>query len=99
MTEELQRYPVRKAELAHRTLGDEAVVVEFQNSYFFSLNPVGTFIWNHCDGQHSIRQIAAAIAKEYDVSLDEAARDCQDFVESLAEQGLLEINTGGITGS
>jgi len=71
-------------------LSDEAIVVNFQNSFFYNLNPVGTFIWGRCDGQHTLRQIAADLSEEYDVSREEAARDCQEFIDSLVEQGLLQ---------
>lgn len=64
--------------------------MNFQSSYFYSLNPVGTFIWERCDGNNTVVQIAEALASEYEVTLEEAARDCQEFIESLVEQGLLE---------
>jgi hypothetical protein len=75
---------------AYRVLSDEAIVVNFRNSFFYNLNPVGTFIWERCDGQHTLRQIAADLSEEYDVSPEEAARDCQEFIDSLVEQGLLQ---------
>ncbi|MGD0972291.1 MAG: PqqD family protein [Desulfobaccales bacterium] len=81
---------IKTKDTAHRVLSDEAIVVNFQNSFFYNLNPVGTFIWGRCDGQHTLRQIAADLSEEYDVSREEAARDCQEFIDSLVEQGLLQ---------
>ncbi|HEY9072820.1 MAG TPA: PqqD family protein [Desulfobaccales bacterium] len=68
----------------------EAIVVNFQNSFFYNLNPVGTFIWERCDGEHTLKQIAAELSEEYEVSPDEAAKDCREFIDSLVEQGLLQ---------
>ena len=86
----MEKFPLKTKDTAHRVLSDEAIVVNFRNSFFYNLNPVGTFIWERCDGQHTPAQIAAALAEEYDVLPEEAARDCQEFIDSLVEQGLLQ---------
>ena len=84
------KYPVKSQPTASRILGGEALAVNFRSSFFYNLNPVGTFIWERCDGQHTLAQIAAAMAEEYDVLPEEAERDCQEFIDSLVEQGLLQ---------
>jgi hypothetical protein len=90
----MQAYPIKTKDTAHRVLSDEAIVVNFKNSFFYSLNPVGTFIWERCDGRHSLAQIAQELAAEYDVTPEEAARDCREFIDSLVEQGLLHLGDG-----
>ena len=87
-------YPLKSKDTAHRTLGEEAVVVNLQSSFFYHLNPVGTFIWEHCDGEHSVAQIAAALTAEYQVSPEEAAQDCQQFIGELVTEGLLQWGSG-----
>jgi methyltransferase-like protein len=90
----MQAYPIKTKDTAHRVLSDEAIVVNFKNSFFYSLNPVGTFIWERCDGRHSLAQIAQEVAEEYEVAPEEAARDCREFIDSLVEQGLLHLGDG-----
>ena len=85
----MKKIPVKTKDTAHRVLGGEAVVVNFQSSFFYNLNPVGTFIWERCDGSRDLEQLSQAMAAEFEVSPDEAARDCREFVESLVDQGLL----------
>jgi hypothetical protein len=85
----MKKFPIKTKDTAHRVLGDEAVVVNFQNSFFYNFNLVGTFIWERCDGQHSLEQVTAMVMDEYDVTPREAARDCREFIESLIEEGLL----------
>lgn len=63
----MERFPVKTKDTAHRVLVDEAIVVNFRSSFFYNFNPVGTFIWDRCDGQHTLAQIAAAVAEEYEV--------------------------------
>lgn len=86
----MKKLAIKTKDTAHRVLSDEALVVNFRNSFFYNLNPVGTFIWDRCDGHHTIDQIAAEITEEYEVSPEDAARDCLEFIESLIEQGLLQ---------
>jgi hypothetical protein len=90
MSQELNRYPTKSKDTAHRIMGGEAIAVNFHSSYFYSLNEVGTFIWERCDGRHSVADIAAALAEEYEVDPAEAARDCQQFIGELVAEGLLE---------
>ena len=90
MKKDMERFPVKTKDTAHRVLADEAMVVNFQNSFFYNLNPEGTFIWERCDGQHTLEQIAGELAEEYEVSPEEAVRDCREFIDSLVEQGLLQ---------
>jgi hypothetical protein len=90
----MERFPVKTKDTAHRKLEDEALVVHFRSSFFYNFNPVAARIWECCDGQHSVPQIAAELAEEYDVTLEEATRDCQEFIEGLAAEGLLEWREG-----
>lgn len=85
----MERYPVRSSDTAHRLLVDEAIVVNFKTSFFYNLNPVGTFIWERCDGRHRLGEIVRALTEEYEVGEDEARRDCLEFIEGLVEQGVL----------
>jgi hypothetical protein len=89
----MQRYPARAEATAHRTVGDEALIVNFTDSFFYNLSPVGAFIWERCDGQHSIAQIAAAMVQEFAVEPEVAVRDCEQFVQELVQEGILIWNT------
>jgi hypothetical protein len=89
MSHEIDRYPVKNQDIAHRVLGDEAMVANLSQSSFYNLNPAGTFIWKHCDGHHTLGQIGAALATEYDLEGDTAIQDCRQFIEELVEEGLL----------
>lgn len=91
----MEKIPVKTKDIAHRVVGDEVIVVNFPNSNFYNLNPVGTFIWERCDGKHSLEQIAGELIEEYDISPEEAAKDCQEFIGALVECGLLQWSDRG----
>ncbi len=94
MTQNMPQYPVRRDSTAHRVVGDEAIIVNFQDSFFYNLSPVGTFIWERCDGEHSMAQIINEVVKEYDVEAEEASRDCEQFLQELVQEGILEWHPG-----
>jgi hypothetical protein len=90
----MERIPVKSQDTAHRKLADEAIVVNFTSSFFYNFNLVGTHVWERCDGQHTVAQIAGELAEEFEVNLEEATRDCQEFIDSLVTEGLLEWQEG-----
>jgi hypothetical protein len=53
------------------------------------LSPVGTFIWERCDGRHSVTQIAQELTEEYEVEPEVAIRDCEQFLQELVQEGIL----------
>jgi hypothetical protein len=54
----------------------------------YTLNDVASFIWERIDGRQSAHAIAAAVSVEYDVPLDEAARDVDELLNALIAAGL-----------
>ncbi len=90
----MERYPFKTPDTAHRMLADEALVVNFKSSFFYNFNPVGAFIWERCDGRRTVAQIAGELAEEYDVTVEAATRDCQEFIDGLVAENLLEWQEG-----
>ena len=78
-----------------RTVGEGTVLVPtgervVDMNGMIVLNDTGKFIWERLDGSHSPQDIAKALAEEYDVSLDDAASDVNDFLNELQNLGILE---------
>ena len=90
MKEDVERIPRKTKDTAHRVLADKAIVVNFKSSFFYNINSVGTFIYDRCDGHHTLAQIAAALAAEYEVTPEVAAADCREYIDGLVSEGLLE---------
>ena len=55
----------------------------------FTLNPVGSRIWELLEGPVAPSQLVSAIAGEFDVSPADAARDVAEFLDSLRTAGLI----------
>jgi Coenzyme PQQ synthesis protein D (PqqD) len=87
------KYIARSSAIAARLVGGEMMIMSAADSTFFTLNEVGTAIWQAADGQTPLAQIVVAkICAEFEVSLSEAQRDTEQFVTELARHGILRIS-------
>jgi len=57
----------------------------------YTMNEVASFIWERIDGQ-SVQAIAAAVSAEYDVGLEEAARDVDELLNAFIAIGLAVVS-------
>jgi Coenzyme PQQ synthesis protein D (PqqD) len=52
-------------------VGDETIVFDEERKEAHSLNRMASIVWQHCDGAHSLSQIAAVLTKELRVEANE----------------------------
>lgn len=72
-----------------RVLDDNAVLVSPQGGQVTILNGVGTKIWSLIDGQNSVKDIARHLVDQYDVSIQQAQQDVEQFLTKLDSRGLI----------
>ena len=85
----VEHYIARSSGLADRALGG-AVVVMSANSSLFTLNEVGSAIWNAADGRTPLSQIVEQVScQQFEVSPRQARADVQEFVKQLVDHGIL----------
>lgn len=58
----------------------------------YTLNDVGSFIWDLLDGRRSAHAIAEAVSSEYDVTLDRALQDVDELLSELESKGLVVVS-------
>ena len=88
---DLHKFPAPHSQVAARVVDGEAVVILADSGNVNVLNPVGTRIWELADGSRSVRQIADAIAAEYEVTPEGALQDVTEFVQKLVEVHALTL--------
>ena len=70
---------------------DGAVILDINRDQFFSMNPVGTYIWARLlDGQ-GIDQVAKALAEETGTDIALVTADVNDFVADLKNKQLFHF--------
>ena len=79
----------RSPQTAWRLIEGEAVILAMDTKVFRGLNAVGSRVWELIDGRRSVEDLAAAIAREFEVTPDVAARDVSAFVGELLAKGLV----------
>lgn len=83
--------PARSEKVAHRVVDGAAYLVDAETTKLYALNPVATDVWDLCDGQHSVADIARCIEDRYDVGADRATADVKKFITDFVDLGLLSL--------
>jgi PqqD family protein of HPr-rel-A system len=73
-------------------MADALVVFDPETNVVHRLNATAQLIWESCDGERSVTDIAAGLTARYDVAPDAAERD---VARVLAELEALELITRG----
>lgn len=80
----------KSADIDHRTIGGEAFVITTADSQIHSFNPVGTFVFDRCDGKTSVDALVRAVTLEFEVDEPTARRDVEQFCRVLEARGMLK---------
>ncbi|MCU0488124.1 MAG: PqqD family protein [Anaerolineales bacterium] len=80
-----------------RIVDQEAVLVLTNQAQIKVTNQTGAYIWSKVDGRLTVRQIAAILSQEFEVSPAQAEQDTLDFIQDLIDRGVLSavIEPGG----
>lgn len=94
MTAESKKYKVSN-DIVTREIEDEIIIVPLVSGIgsmdddLYSLNTTGKKIWKYFDGKHSIQDISAKLADEYDAP-EELIRDqIQELIAVLLKKGMI----------
>jgi len=86
-------YIAHSKEIAARELDGEMVIMSARDSKLFSLNELGTIIWQAADGETALQEIVERkICPDFDVEPEEALKDAESFVRELAAHGILILS-------
>jgi len=66
------------------------VLLHVRKGVFFRANVVGARIWENLADESPIKRIVSRIAEEFDAPCDVVAKDVDEFIASLVDQGFLE---------
>jgi Coenzyme PQQ synthesis protein D (PqqD) len=87
------KYIARSSAIAARLLGGEMMIMSTADSTFFTLNEVGTAIWQAADGCTPLSKIISGkVCAEFDVEQTEAQEDAEEFVDQLSKHGILLVS-------
>jgi len=70
---------------------DGAVILDIKRDQFFSMNPVGSYIWERLLKGEDLEQIAKALAAETGTEISVVVADVNDFVADLKSKQLFHF--------
>jgi len=56
-----------------------------------SLDKIGTFVWERCDGKHTVEQIVKGLQDEYKMMRQEAEISLTTFLQQLSKRGFIGV--------
>ena len=77
------------AHVAWRRVDEEAVILDLDSSDYYSLNGVGSVIWERLGKGDTAEQIQGAVCGEFDVLPDKALKGIKALVKELTGAKLL----------
>jgi hypothetical protein len=90
--------PVRTLSVAWQTIDGETVLLRTKektnDKELLGLNDVGRRVWEMADGANSIDAMVAAVAADYEVSVETARADVLRFIDELVSLGALQLERG-----
>ena len=85
----LQSYPVRKEQVIAQKASNDFLLFNMHDGNYYSLNEVGSRIWELCDGDHSVAQLLETLKAEYDAPVESLAQDVLELLEELKSGKLI----------
>src|SRR4030088_1085369 len=90
MSESLSHSPIHVAKGVRETVNqDGAVLLDIEQGLCFSLNPVGTRIWQMIKDGRSVDEILDALEQEFRLPRTQLLADVSDFVKQLENKRLV----------
>jgi len=68
----------------------ETVLLDLSTGRYYTLNRLGSVIWDHCNGHHTISDIHGVLCDRLDVAPERALDDLVSLVNQLTQEGLLQ---------
>ena len=72
------------------TMDGETVLLDLSTGRYYTLNRLGSVIWEHCTGQRTMADIHRAICERFEVAPEQALDDLVALANELIQEGLLQ---------
>jgi hypothetical protein len=72
-------------------VGDETILLDTRGGLYFSLDPVGTRMWNLIREHGSLRVVHETMLSEYDVTPERLETDILALAEKMIAKGLASL--------
>ena len=81
----------RNEDVVFAALGDEGLTLNIQTGMYHYLSDVGTRIWELLETPSSVAALSAGLVEEFEVDADTCHAAVVDFIEKLADRGMVDV--------
>ena len=81
--------PKRGEQVIAQKASNDVLLFNIEDGNYYSLNEIGSRIWELCDGSHSVSQLVATLASEYDAPQEAIESDVAELLETLQNGKLI----------
>lgn len=85
-----QNRPKRRDGVLAKEAQGRTVLLRLEDGYYYSVDDVGSRVWELCDGERTLDQVVSVICEEFDAPEETVRTDVLQFVDELEQEGLLE---------
>jgi hypothetical protein len=85
-----QVIPRQNPDVQVTSMDGETVLLDSSTGRYYTLNRLGSVIWELCTGHHTISDIHAIVSDRFDVASERALDDLVALVNELIQEGLLQ---------
>ncbi len=82
-------FPKHGEQVIAQKASNDLLLFNMDDGNYYSLDEIGSRIWELCDGNHSVSQVVAALAAEYDASDELLDKDVAELLENLHSMKLI----------
>jgi pyrroloquinoline quinone biosynthesis protein D len=79
----------RRDNVLTQETSDGLVLLDPDGGEYFSLNEVGSRVWELCDGTRTVGDVVGVLAEEFDAPGETIRDDVLELLEELAAEGLV----------
>lgn len=79
------------SQVIDRIVDGETLLIHLQSGEYFSLNPIGTRIWQLISNERTLDDIAHVLVQEYDVTLEQVQADVTALAADLIRERLAVV--------
>lgn len=94
MTEMNKRLQPNSREVAAKVMDGEAIFINLSTGVYYSMEEVGTVIWEMIEAGMTLDEVAATVTRRYEVNKEKAQTDIERLVSSLVEEKIVIESDG-----
>ncbi|MBN2406164.1 MAG: PqqD family protein [Elusimicrobia bacterium] len=79
----------KNPDVTWREVDGEAVLLNLENDYYYSMNEIGTKIWAMLNKGKTQKQIIAAIMEEFDADKKQVELDIKQFIKDMKKEDII----------